>query len=125
MTAPTAGRQRVLVVGADDELAGLLQAWLAALDCEVVAEADAPAGAPGRFDAAIIDIPFPRQEGRDLVQRIAQRHPGTPIVALSAMFFACVECFGQVSRALGVSCALPKPVSREALLDAVGRVLAR
>lgn len=117
----SATRRRVLLVGADTELAGLLQAWLDALDCDVVDDLGArDAGC----DAAIVDIPFPRQEGRELVQDILRRHPDTPILAVSSMFFACVECFGQVSRALGVSCVLPKPLSREALLDAVRRLLA-
>lgn len=120
---------RVLLVGDDTTLAGLLQEWLAAEGCTVVTAADGPghngsAGAAAQpFDLAIMDIPFARQGGAERVQRLAAQHPGLPVLALSASFFAGVDCCGPVARALGVACVLPKPAPRDALVQALRRIV--
>lgn len=113
---------RVLVVDADAALYGLIDAWLAAEGCEVL---DARADPGGAVDLVIVDVPFPRQAGVDWVRPLAQRHPMAPILALSSTFIAGIDCCGPVARALGVACALPNPVSREALVNSVRRLLAR
>lgn len=135
-----ASAPRVLLVDADSALVELLREWLEEQGCRVVAEpgeapgasgachaADAAnaASTPGSFDLVIVDLAYPRQGGAQRVQRIAQAHPGAPILALSTMFFACVDCHGPVARALGVGCVLPKPATREALNKAVRRLLSR
>lgn len=112
----------VLVVDADAPLFGLLQAWLSAEGCVVRHERDA---SPEGVDLVIVDLPFPRQAGVDSVRLVAQRHPMAPILALSSTFIAGIDCCGPVARALGVACALPNPVSHEALLKSVRRLLAR
>ena len=112
---------RVLVVDADAPLFGLLQAWLHDEGCTVL---DEHGGAADRVDLVIVDLPFPRQAGVDSVRHIAQRHPMAPILALSSTFIAGIECCGPAARALGVDCTLPNPVSREALLNSVRRLLA-
>jgi CheY-like chemotaxis protein len=114
---------RVLVIDADRALIALLDEWLRALGCSVVHETGGHAG--GRFDVVIVDVPYPRQGGVDLVSRVAAGHPKTPILALSSTFFARVECHGPVARALGVDCVLPKPATREALTNAVSNLLTR
>ncbi len=119
-TAPQ-GAFRVCVIDADDAWRALLEQWLQALGCEVVAEADdSPAPA---VDLVIVDLPFPRQGGVDLLKRITSRHPATPIVALSSNFFSRIECCGPLARDLGVACVLPKPATRDAIAAAVRRVL--
>jgi DNA-binding NarL/FixJ family response regulator len=111
------------VIDADDLWRVLLEQWLQGLGCEVLpAAADDQAPAPA-VDLVIVDLPFPRQGGVDLVKRITSRHPATPIVALSSNFFSRIECCGPVARDLGVDCVLPKPATREALAAAVRRVL--
>ena len=122
--AEAATPPRVLVIDADCALTALLDEWLAALGCSV-AHAASGADSPGHFDIAIVDVPYPRRGGVDLVARIAARHPDTPILALSPNFFAGVECHGPVARALGVACVLPKPATSEALTKAVKRLLPR
>jgi CheY-like chemotaxis protein len=118
---PAAAAPQVLLVDTDHALLGLLDEWLSCLGCKVVQESSGAAGQ--RFDLAVVDVPFPRQGGVDLVRRIADRHPATPILALSSTFCAGIGCHGQVARALGVACVLPKPASREALTNAVARLL--
>jgi DNA-binding response OmpR family regulator len=130
-----AARRAVELVDVDAALQGLLESWLHDEGIDVVAPgAAASAAEPGAaasaanpaaaaIDLVIVDVPFPRQGGVDLIRRIANRHPAVPVLALSSTFFSGVECCGPVARTLGVACVLPKPVTREALAAAVRRVL--
>ena len=115
---------RVCVIDADNDWRLLLEEWLRGLGCQVVDPANGCASATApEVDLVIVDLPFPRQGGVDLVKRITSRHPATPIVALSSNFFSRIECCGPVARDLGVDCVLPKPATREAITAAVRRVL--
>jgi CheY-like chemotaxis protein len=123
---------RVLLIDAERSLGGLLEEWLGAAGCRVTqaaadADADAGAGAGGaaeaRYDLVVVDVPFPRCGGVDLIARITKRHPVTPILALSSSFFAGIDCCGAVARTLGVSGVCPWPASRETLIDAARRFL--
>jgi DNA-binding response OmpR family regulator len=116
--------RRVRLVDADNAWRGLLEQWLQAMNCTVAPEPDGEAQPPA-VDLVIVDVPFPRRGGVDLVRRIATQHPATPILALSTNFFSGIECNGPVARALGVDCVLPKPATREALAAAVRLVLPR
>jgi len=107
----------------DDAWRVLLEQWLQDLGYEVVTETGEGSAPTTAVDLVIVDLPFPRQGGVDLVKRITSRHPATPIVALSSNFFSRIECCGPVARDLGVDCVLPKPATREALAAAVRRVL--
>ena len=111
----------VLVIDADPALFGLLKEWLA--ECGYTAVEARAAHHENRFELVVVDIAFPRQGGAELIARIANEHPGIPIVALSSGFCAGVKCRGEVARALGVAGVLPKPVPRDALQCAVRDVL--
>jgi CheY-like chemotaxis protein len=113
----------VLVVDADCSLAGLLDEWLGSVGCQVSHHAGRSAEEGETYDLVIVDVPFPRQGGVDLISRLTRRHPTTPILALSSTFFAGIDCCGPVARGLGVACVLPSPASREALIGAVRRFL--
>lgn len=116
---------RVLLVNVDRALIGLLDTWLAAEGCVVFDEPADSAASVERVDLVVVDVAFPRQGGVDWVRRVAGRHPTAPVLALSSTFFAGIECYGPVARELGVACVLPKPTSREALTQAVRRMLSR
>ncbi len=122
---PPAVPHRVLLLDTDAALIAMIDEWLAAEGCVLVPE---PAGRgapmPG-CDLAIVDLPFAREGGDERVRQIAREQPGTPIVALSAAFFPGVATCGSVARALGVNCVLAKPATRQALTQAVRRLLAR
>lgn len=117
--ATTAAPRPVLVVGADPATRGLLDEWLAAEGWSVACDAHAADCA-----LAIVDVPYPRDSGLELLRRVTAEHPGTPVLAISATFFSTVARCGPCARALGVAGVLPKPLTREALLAAV-RELAR
>jgi DNA-binding response OmpR family regulator len=116
-------RQKVLVVDADRVTFELLHEWLAAAGIAAV-EADAD---PGTTDAdcalALVDVAFPRDEGLEVLRRVAAQYPHMPILAMSPGFFSNVECTGPCARQLGVAGVLPKPVARDALVAAVRELL--
>ena len=114
---------RVLVVDADAALYGLLAEWLGALGCTLEHARSCAHEDAQRFDLVVIDVPFPRQAGADIVRSVARERPQAPIVVLSSSFFAGIEPGGAVARSLGVSAVLPKPLKREALLAAVRKAL--
>jgi len=117
--------RRILVIEEDRAVSDLFSTWLAAEGHAVVREAAAEAAPAGPVDLVVVDVPYPRRRGVDWVRRVAERHPMTPILALSCTLFAGVECGGPVARSLGADCVLPKPVSRQALLKQVNHLLSR
>jgi CheY-like chemotaxis protein len=111
--------RRVLVVDTDRACVALLDQWLTDAGFEVVHDADAAVS----LDSAIVDLPQPRSGGTQALRRIAQSHPGTPILAVSSAFFPGIEHCTAAPRILGVAAVLAKPMSREALLNQVRRLL--
>jgi CheY-like chemotaxis protein len=111
-------RPKILVVDADPALLGLLGEWLVDLG-----EVSARRGDSETCDLLVVDVPYPRQGEGNPLRRLADTHPGTPVLALSPTFFAGIDTHGAVARALGVAGVLPKPVRREALVAAVRHLL--
>jgi CheY-like chemotaxis protein len=103
---------RVRLVDADPTSRDLLGQWLSTLGCSVVPEPASDAESPPAADLVIVDVPFPRQGGVDLVRRVASQHPATPILALSTNFFSGIECCGPVARALGWTAYCPPATAR-------------
>lgn len=114
-------RCRVLVIGADNATYGLLAQWLEDAGCEAVDEADAPCAPAGGWQVVVVEVPFPR-DGLAGLRQVGARHPGVPVLALSATFLPHVARSGETARALGVAGVLPKPLQREALVAAVRRL---
>lgn len=121
------------MVDADPATQSLLEEWLTEHGCQVQSRRSEDNARPAHdsrqdppvngFDLALVDVPFPRQ-GMAQLERVAHAHPGTPIVAMSSTFFASVACTGAVARMLGVAGVLPKPLRREALINALQTLLA-
>ena len=79
----------IRILDADSTTLGLLKEWLISAGFAV-----ASAHEPGAAVLMIVDIPFTRHGGRDVVERASARYPDTPILALSPTFFSNVECGG-------------------------------
>ena len=123
MTMPNEPAPRVLVVDADSALLGLLQEWLGAEGLQVEAAGDGCRPDLARpVDLVIVDMPFPRQGCRRQLDQVSLAHSSVPVLALSSSFVGHVECCGSLARDLGVTCVLPKPATRDALLNAVHRL---
>lgn len=121
---PAQGGLRILVVDADATLFALLTEWLGACGCVLEQMRAGEVFEPEcRSDVVIVDVAFPRHGGAEAIRRAARARPGTPIIVLSSSFFAGIEPTGAVARSLGVDAVLPKPLKREALHDAVERIV--
>ena len=71
-------------------------------------------------DLLIINVYMPRVAGAEMLRQARAAHPGTPVIAISGQFCsASVGC----AEALGVRKVVPKPFSRDELLDAVRAVI--
>jgi CheY-like chemotaxis protein len=111
---------RVLLVDIEPAMAGLFAEWLAAdglLADSDTARAEPPAA------LILIDLPFPRQHGREQLEQLQRTWPGVPVAVLSPTLLPGVSPQGEVARALGAAAVLPSPVSREALRRTVLRLL--
>lgn len=117
---PNAATPAVLVVDADRDTLALLREWLSEVGWVVLD--DAARKAPVPVHLVLLDLAFPRRGAALALQRLAIEHAGTPVLALSAMFHAGIDPHGEVARSLGVAGVLPKPIRRDALIDAVQRL---
>jgi CheY-like chemotaxis protein len=116
----------VLLVDLEPALAGLLAEWLRQAGIEVCAARGAQASRlPCQAELLVTDIPFPRHGPSPRLQALALAWPGMPVLALSPTFFAGVAVGGEVARHLGVAAVLATPVTRDAWLATVQRLLVR
>lgn len=113
----------IRIVDVDRATLVLLQEWLDSAGFEVASGRDSDGNRERRAVLTIVDVPFTRHGAPEVIKRVTAQYPGTPILALSPTFFSNVACGGGCARALGVAGVLPKPVARDALLNAVSVVL--
>lgn len=83
-----AGRQRLLLIDDDSELAGLLQEFLAEQGISLEVCSDGETGLrkafDGRFDLILLDIMMPRLDGFIVLDRLRQRSD-VPVLMLTAV----------------------------------------
>lgn len=111
----------VLLLGIEPAMAALIEEWLAPEGLRVTSSERAPMS----VSLVLIDLPFPRRDGRERLRELAQVHPGVPVVVLSSTFFTGVAAQGEVAQQLGAAAVLATPVTRDSLRATVLRVLAR
>lgn len=108
----------------------LLGALLASLKVEVTFAETAAEGLEAaqarRFDAILLDMMLPDSDGLSLFQKLraAERRAGkNPVPVIAATGNALPEEMAEY-RSRGFAATLPKPISRDALEDALGRAIA-
>ena len=127
-TSPTPGPEppRVMIVDDDAEMRALLRD---ALEREGFRVREHPAGdqlipvvAEWRPDAVVLDKEMTGTNGLDLLRDIRQRHPGTPVVLVTAFGGAAVEA---EALRLGAAFYMDKPFRVSRLLEVLRSVAAR
>jgi DNA-binding response OmpR family regulator len=115
------GRGNILIVETDDLIRQLLEQWLQEAGYAVrIADRDA-AGTVAAPDLVVVNLARPRgAEG--VVRQLAERY-AAPILVTSARFRRGLGASDEAARSLGVRRVLPKPFTRDELLDAVRAVL--
>ncbi len=73
------------------------------------------------YDLILTDLSMPGIDGQQLLKRVKQTHPDTPVIVISG---TCSEEEGQSSLALGAFAYLTKPFKLEDVEDTVNRALA-
>ena len=103
----------------NDLMRGLILEWLS----EAGYQAGAPVGAGEPADLVIASVSMPRDTGAARVAQILARHPGVPVIALSAQFRLGLSDKGPTAESLGVRQVIAKPLSRDELLKAVRAII--
>jgi DNA-binding NarL/FixJ family response regulator len=108
-----------IVIIEDDELMNALLK-----DCLMEAgypvRSSAAPEAAGAPDLMIVNVSMPRASGAEMLREARTMYPEAPVIAISGQF--CSASSG-CAEALGVRRVIPKPFSRDELLDAVRAVI--
>lgn len=118
---------RILLVDDDGEFRSVIRRMLVRDGHEVIEAADGSA-ALDRYrdqpaDLIIIDVYMPGVDGIEAIIRLQQEFPDVRIIATSGGGYRDKEDVLNTAARLGARRTLPKPVDRQALLDAVAEVL--
>lgn len=76
------------------------------------------------FDLVITDIIMPEKEGIEIIFTLRRAKPGLRIIAMSGGGVVGAESYLDIAKAFGAALTLEKPFNNQALLAAVGTVLA-
>jgi CheY-like chemotaxis protein len=113
----------IVIYEEDDLMRSLLEEWLTGAGYRVRRATAPGAPAPEDADLVIANIYMPKHTGTRLVDEIRAAHPGTPLIAISAQFRAGLSTAGTTAQTLGVAQVIAKPLTRAALLGAVGAII--
>ena len=102
---------------------GLLEEWLADAGYRVRKSAAGTALDCGAADLVIVSLYMPKHTGGRLVEEIRAAHPGAPVIAISAQFRSGLSTAGPTAQSLGAARVIAKPLTRAALLAAVGAII--
>jgi CheY-like chemotaxis protein len=113
----------VLLYEEDEQLRGLLTEWLERCGYRVHAGTAGGIALNDKPDLVIASIYMPKQAGTRLINEIRDQYPRVPVIAISAQFRADLSSAGSTAQSLGVVQVIAKPLTRDALLDAVKSIL--
>lgn len=113
--------RRILLVDDNEMVRGVLKEMLSLAGFSVDEVADGVqalrALAATSYDAIITDLVMPDCDGIELLRTIRREYPHLRVLAMSGAPSA--PLYLKAARALGAGVALPKPISRDALIAAV------
>jgi DNA-binding response OmpR family regulator len=107
----------------DDLMRSLLEEWLADAGYRVRNPAADTAPGGRAADLVIVNLYMPKHTGPRLVEEIRAAHRGAPVIAISALFRSGLSTAGTTAKSLGVAQVIAKPLTRAALLAAVGAII--
>jgi DNA-binding NtrC family response regulator len=109
----------ILLYEEDEQLRGLFTEWLERGGYEVLAGMACTSALRAKPDLVVASVYMPKQTGTRLINEIRVQYPGVPVIAISAQFRADLSSAGAAAHSLGVAQVIAKPLTRDALLDAV------
>ena len=120
---PAAGSasKRILIVDDNDLVRALIRDMLGDAGYEVAEAEDGTqalrALRAAEYDIIVTDLVMPDCDGIELLRTIRREYPHLRVLAMSGAPSA--PLYLKAARALGAGVALPKPISRDALIAAV------
>jgi len=121
---PMQSAAAILVADDEEGVRGFFREVLVHAGYKVTVAADGEealkAARAERFQAMVTDLVMPEREGIETIQTLRKEQPDLKIIAVSGAFAAT---FLKVAETLGADATMPKPVSADALLATVRRVL--
>lgn len=112
----------MLVIEPDELIRRLLCEWLA--EAGYVVEAHSSSGQRSAVAHDLVILNVPRVSGFQVAESLGERN-SAPVLAISARFRRGLGSSAATARRLGVHRVLPKPFTREELLEAVAESLQR
>jgi DNA-binding response OmpR family regulator len=109
----------ILLYEQDEQLRGLFTEWLERDGYELHAGTTWNLALRAKPDLVVASVYMPKQAGTRLIDEIRVQYPGVPVIAISAQFRADLSSAGATAHGLGVAQVIAKPLTRDALLDAV------
>ena len=117
-----AGRKRlVLVVEPDDLIRQLVGVWL--VDAGYTVELHSTLEQAAQVTADLVIVNLPQSSSSQASADEFVRRQGAPVIAVSARFRRGLGASAAAARRLGVRRVLPKPFTREELLEVVAHSL--
>lgn len=118
---------KILVIDDEDQIRRYLRRILERAGYEVLEAADGLSGLKTfdnePADLIITDLIMPEKEGMELIMKIRTDAPEVKIIAISGGGEVLAEDYLTLARGLGAISTLPKPFSRQEMLDAVADAL--
>jgi DNA-binding response OmpR family regulator len=113
----------IVIYEENDLMRALLREWLSEAGYRVRAQSlcGGQSGAPA--DLVIVSVYMPKHAGAQLLRETHTAHPGTPLIAISGQFRSGLSANGATAQSLGVQQVIAKPLTRAALLEAVGAII--
>jgi len=108
----------------DPAMRALLAEWLADAGYRVRAARAPGAGIIPHADVVLVDVRYRAAGAQDTLEAVKRDHPGARLVGLSTQLNHRLEGDSALARAAGVRYLLPKPCTRDELLQAVTGALA-
>jgi len=119
---------RILVIDDNPEFRIILETHLSSAGHEVLTARDGEHGIASierhaDLDLVLTDILMPQKDGVEVLRMVKRRWPDLPVIALSGGGWIGAEQLLGMAERLGADRVLQKPVTRDALLQAVNDML--
>lgn len=119
--------KRIMIIDDDEQVREMLRRMLEYAGYQIAEAEDGEAGlaalASAPVDLVITDILMPNREGLETIMSLRRDCPDLPIIAISGGGWSGAAGYLNTAGKLGATCTLPKPFSRQQMLEAVEEAL--
>jgi len=118
------GKAKIMLVDDDPDVSEVLELMLAQIGHEVTVVSQGEEAItlfePGGYDVVITDLGMPDVSGWEVAKAVKRKSPETPVVLITGWG---IQLDSEEMSKSGVDGVIPKPFSRQAVLDEIARLL--